>query len=66
MFKNLWTKCIVSDKSSVAELVKTVCSNEKMWGEDLNKLPGFAEKVTDHLYNIVNNGMQSEINALMA
>ena len=66
LFKDLWANCTQSDKSSVGELVKNVCSNEKMWGEDLNKLPGFAEKVTEHLYNIVNNGMQSEIDALMA
>jgi len=66
LFKDLWTKCSVSDKASVGELVKTVCANEKMWGEDLNELSGFAEKVTEHLFNILNNGMQSEINSLMA
>ncbi len=66
LFKNLWTKCTVSDKASVSELVKEVCSNEKIWGEDLNKLPGFSEKVAEHLFNIVNNGMQSEIDTLMA
>ena len=66
LYKNLWAKCNTSDKASVAEVVKTVCANEKMWGEDLNKLNGFAEKVTDHLYNILNNSMQSEVENLFS
>ena len=66
LFKDLWAKCTETDKTSVAELVKTICANEKIWGIDLNSLTGFAEKVTEHLYNIINNGTQSEIDALLA
>lgn len=66
LFKDLWTECNISDKESVKKLVEKVCSNEKMWGQDLNKLSGFSEKVSEHLYNILNDSMQSEIDKLMA
>ncbi len=65
LYKNLWAKCNTADKASVAELVKAVCAKENMWGEDLNKLAGFADEVASHLFNILNNGMQSEVEALL-
>ncbi len=66
LFKNLWAECTLTDKASVKKLVDTVCSNEKMWGQDLTKLDGFAEKVADHLFAIVNDGMQKEVDKLLS
>ena len=32
-----------------AEFVKLVCAKEEFWGENLNNIEGFAEKVTEYL-----------------
>lgn len=66
LFLNLWADTNTSDKASVAKLVSTVCANDKMWGEDLNQLAGFADKVTDHLYAILNDGVEAELDNLLA
>jgi tagaturonate reductase len=60
-FSSLWTKTDATSKDSVAALVKDVCANETMWGEDLNKLGDFAAVVTDHLYGILTDGAAAEI-----
>ncbi|MGN1318030.1 MAG: tagaturonate reductase [Lachnospirales bacterium] len=67
-YKNVWTGVDTSDKAQVAEVVKKVCGNTDFWlGADLNsELGNFPEVVTDHLYNILNNGVVSEIKAVLA
>lgn len=67
-YKDAWTGVDVTDKASVAELVKKVCANKDFWlGSDLNTgLGNFPEVVTNHLYNILNNGVVSEINNVLA
>lgn len=63
-FAELWKNTDAANKASVAELVKKVCANETMWGEDLNKLGDFASVVSDHLFGILNDGAVSEIKKL--
>lgn len=63
-FKEVWAKCDTTSKESVKELVSAVCANEKIWGQDLNNLSGFADRVCGHLFEIVNTGMQSEVDKL--
>lgn len=67
-YKNAWTGVDVTDKAAVADLVKKVCGNKDFWlGSDLNtELGNFPEVVTDHLYNILNNGVVSEVKNVMA
>ena len=67
-YKNLWTGVDTTDKSAVADLVKKVCANTDFWlGQDLNTTLGsFPEVVTDHLYNILNNGVVSEVKKVLA
>lgn len=64
LFKSLWSKCNIKNKDSVYGLVKSICSNEKMWGVNLNNLNNFSETASEHLYNILNNGIESEIKKL--
>ena len=45
-------------------LARAVCSNEKMWGEDLTSLPGFAEAVAGYLGDIEKNGMYAAMKAV--
>lgn len=45
-------------------LARAVCSNEKMWGEDLSALPGFAEAVAGYLSVIETNGMYAAMKAV--
>ena len=67
-YKNAWTGVDVTDKAQVAELVTKVCANKDFWlGEDLNtELGNFPEVVADHLYNILNNGVVSEVEKVLA
>lgn len=67
-YKNLWTGVDVTDKAAVTDLVKKVCGNKDFWlGSDLNtELGSFPEVVADHLYNILNNGVVSEVKKVMA
>ena len=41
---------------SARDLAFAVCQNEEFWGEDLSKLPGFAEMVADTLETIEKEG----------
>lgn len=67
-YKNAWTGVDVADKAAIADLVKKVCANKDFWlGSDLNtELGNFPDVVADHLYNILNNGVVSEVKNIMA
>lgn len=67
-YKNVWTGVDTADKAAVADLVKKVCANKDFWlGSDLNtELGNFPEVVADHLYNILNDGVVSEIKKVLA
>ncbi len=67
-YKNAWTGVDITDKAAVSELVKKVCANKDFWlGSDLNTgLANFPEVVADHLYNILNDGVVSEVKKLLA
>jgi tagaturonate reductase len=41
----------------VAQLVKNVLSDSSLWNADLSALPGFAEKVTENVEEILKHGM---------
>lgn len=60
-FSKLWADTDATNKDSVDKLVKTVCSNETMWGEDLNKMGDFSTVVSTHLFDILNNGVKATI-----
>ncbi len=67
-YKDAWTGVDVTDKAAVADVVKKACGNTEFWlGSDLNtELGNFPEVVTEHLYNILNNGVVSEIKKVLA
>lgn len=67
-YKEAWTGVDTADKAAVFELVKKVCANKDFWlGSDLNtELGNFPEVVADHLYNILNDGVVSEIKKVLA
>ena len=47
--------------SPAAQLVDVVCADERMWGEDLREIPGFAAKVAEYLEAIEESGMRSAL-----
>lgn len=49
---------------STRDLVRGVCANEQMWGEDLNELPGFAQMVEQYLNLIEAEGMYAAMQSL--
>ncbi|MCL1987044.1 MAG: tagaturonate reductase [Firmicutes bacterium] len=50
---------------NIAELVKAVCGRTDYWGQNLNELPNFAEKITEILQQIESNGMQAVIEKII-
>lgn len=48
-----------------ARLVKNVCANQQMWGEDLNALGNFAAMVVQYLDTIDRVGMHNAMKALL-
>ncbi len=44
-------------KYSVQQLVKNVLSNTSLWNTDLSAIPGFAERVTENVEDILQYGM---------
>jgi tagaturonate reductase len=49
-FFTLW------QETNIENLVKPVLSNEILWEENLEKLPGFGEAVSRHLLNLIEKG----------
>lgn len=49
---------------SIPQLVRSVCANCRMWGEDLNELPGFAQLVERYLNQIEAEGMYAAMQSL--
>lgn len=41
--------------------VKTAVENQRMWGNNLKKLPGFSDAVTAHLYRIEQQGIRQAL-----
>lgn len=61
-YKNVWTGVDTADKAAVAQVVEKACGNKDFWlGSDLNtELGNFPQVVTEHLYNILNDGVVAE------
>jgi tagaturonate reductase len=56
-FADLWTKF------SPEELTNTALRNTALWGHDLTRLPGFAEKVTHYLNQLLEDGASATLAA---
>lgn len=52
-------------KSGSPDYVRAVCGQTAFWGEDLNRLPGFSETVTNHLGAIRAVGMETALRQAM-
>ena len=59
MFTKLW------NEGSVENLVKTVFAAKSIWGEDLNTIPGLAERVVYYINKIQNEGMLETVKELV-
>jgi len=71
-FKDQWYRVDYVGEIRLEDLVNHFCANTNFWnGKDLTKeLPGFAEKVTEHLQNIkakatLADGMRSELERVL-
>lgn len=52
-------------RSGALVVTRTVLANTAIWGEDLNKVSGLAEKTANYLYSITNEGMKAAIANLL-
>lgn len=59
MLTKLW------NESSVENLVKTVLAAKSIWGEDLNTIPGFADRVAYYINKIQSVGMLQTVKDLI-
>lgn len=59
-FQMLWSECN-GTRESIDRLVNKVLTRKDLWGQDLNRLTGFPELVTDYLYKILTDGMQDAL-----
>lgn len=53
-----------SGRQSVAQLAQGWLANEKVWGRDMNAVPGLAQAVTKALVRITADGMRGALQAL--
>lgn len=58
-FFDLWSRVNVSDSTSIESFVKTVCSNEGLWGTSLAALDGFVKAVSADLYALLQHGIEA-------
>jgi len=56
-FYELWSRVDVNDLPAVENFVKTVCSNESLWGTSLAALSGFVETASASLYALLQRGI---------
>lgn len=52
-------------KGSVPELVETVLGATSIWNEDLNEIPGLAQRVAYYIDSILGKGMMETVKALV-
>ncbi|MDQ0255955.1 tagaturonate reductase [Evansella vedderi] len=52
-------------QNTIKEFVTTLFSDYTVWGEDLNKIEGLTDKVTDFLMDIKSNGMKASVEKLV-
>ena len=50
---------------SKEQLVQAVCENQRMWGQDLSRIPGFADMVVQDLCQIEQRGMYGAMQNLL-
>lgn len=62
-FKSAWSD-VDSGRQSLAQLAQGWLENEKVWGRDLNAVPGLAQAVTTALVRITADGMRGALQAL--
>ena len=65
-FFERWSAVKMNDPQSIENFVKTVCSNENLWGTSLAALAGFSEAVSESLYRMLREGVAKAIGQLVA
>lgn len=63
-FEETW-KDYKRTREAANKVTKTVLANSKIWGEDLSKVEGLTEKVSDYLYQITDKGIKKTIRSLV-
>jgi tagaturonate reductase len=62
----LWSRTGGDSDTALARLVDKACSDESLWGTDLNRVPGFASAVTESLTRMVRDGVPAALEAHLA
>jgi len=67
-FKELWGNVGENAKGNIEHLVQAVCAKTEYWGANLNELPGFSQKVTAFLTDILadTDGMKKTLEKVVS
>lgn len=60
LFEKTWEN-YEGTREAANKVTKTVLANSKIWGEDLSKIEGLTEKVSDYLHQITDKGIKATI-----
>jgi tagaturonate reductase len=61
IFAAHWDGVKISEKAAVSGLVQQVLGDKRLWETDLNAVPGFSESITDHLYGMLQEGVNAYV-----
>lgn len=64
-FFESWQKVDTGNKESIRQFVDKVFSDTALWGTRLDTLPGFTQTVTENLFSILENGIESTLQHLI-
>ncbi len=65
LFHERWHSVDTADLASVQTFTNTVLSDQTLWQTDLTELPGFAETVGQRLYQMLNEGVEVTLRAVL-
>ncbi|TAE32334.1 MAG: tagaturonate reductase [Cytophagales bacterium] len=66
LFHERWQGVSTANLNSVQAFVNTVLADQALWQTDLTELPGFAETVGQRLYQMLNEGVETTLRAVLS
>lgn len=61
IFAAHWNGIKINEKAAVSGLVHQILGDIRLWETDLNEVPGFSESITDHLYGMLQEGVNAYV-----
>lgn len=59
IFAQYWSQVTGRGGDAIAEMVRAISADQRLWEADLSQIPGFADAVTAHLQGMLQEGVKS-------